>query len=203
MDTVLRYRAENPTMPLFRRHVNGAWVNVTAAQFADEVDAVAKGLIASGVAAGDRVAPLSSTRYEWTVIDYAIWRAGATTVAIFDTSSPDQVDWILTNSGRLAGHPGDPEEPRLPRRGHQNCPEVRETLIIDDGAIAELARRGAAVTDADLDARHAGSNAADAATLIYTSGHDRPTQGRRPDACELPRRGRRGSRRVGLDDDAG
>ncbi|HNP57689.1 MAG TPA: long-chain fatty acid--CoA ligase [Gordonia sp. (in: high G+C Gram-positive bacteria)] len=170
VDTVLRYRAENPTMPLFRRHVNGAWVNVTAAQFADEVDAVAKGLIASGVAAGDRVALLSSTRYEWTVIDYAIWRAGATTVAIFDTSSPDQVDWILTNSG--ASLVILETQKNLAYHGEviKNCPEVRETLIIDDGAIAELARRGAAVTDADLDARHAGSNAADAATLIYTSG---------------------------------
>ena len=73
--------------------------------------------------------------------------------------------------GRLAGHPGD-QKKNLAYHGEviKNCPEVRETLIIDDGAIAELARRGAAVTDADLDARHAGSNAADAATLIYTSG---------------------------------
>lgn len=170
VDTVLRYRAENPTMPLFRRHVNGAWVNVTAAQFADEVDAVAKGLIASGVAAGDRVALLSSTRYEWTVIDYAIWRAGATTVAIFDTSSPDQVDWILTDSGASLVILETPKNLAYHGEVIKACPEVRETLIIDDGAIAELARRGAAVTDADLDARHAGAKAADAATLIYTSG---------------------------------
>ena len=99
ISTLQRYRKERPTLPLFKRRGDGGqWVTVTAGQFADEVDAVAKGLIAAGVTAGDRVALLSSTRFEWTLFDYAIWRAGATTVAIYETSSPDQVDWILTDS---------------------------------------------------------------------------------------------------------
>ncbi|MFT4199863.1 AMP-dependent synthetase/ligase [Gordonia sp. (in: high G+C Gram-positive bacteria)] len=170
VDTVLDYRAQRPTLPVFRRYANGAWVNVTAAQFADEVDAVAKGLVASGVKAGDRVALLSSTRYEWTVIDYAIWRAGATTVAIFDTSSPDQVDWILSDSGTSLVI----LESEANRAAHadviKGCKDVRETLVIDDGAVAELTKRGKDVKDAELDARHKASSAADAATLIYTSG---------------------------------
>ncbi|GAB09537.1 long-chain fatty-acid--CoA ligase [Gordonia araii NBRC 100433] len=170
VDTVLRYRAERPTMPLFRRYANGAWVNVTAGQFADEVDAVAKGLIASGVQPGDRVALLSSTRFEWTVIDYAIWRAGATTVAIFDTSSPDQVDWILSDSGTSLVILESQAHASAHADVIKGCKDVRETLVIDDGAIAELTKRGKDVSDADLDARNAKASAADAATLIYTSG---------------------------------
>ncbi|MBL1592084.1 long-chain fatty acid--CoA ligase, partial [Klebsiella pneumoniae] len=89
------------TLPLFRKRSHNQWINVTAKQFADEVDAVAKGLIASGVQPGDRVAILSSTRYEWTVLDYAIWRAGGCTVAIYETSAPDQVQWILEDSAAV------------------------------------------------------------------------------------------------------
>ncbi len=170
VDTVLRYRAERPSMPLFRRYANGAWVNVTAAQFADEVDAVAKGLIASGVQPGDRVALLSATRYEWTVVDYAIWRAGATTVAIFDTSSADQVDWILSDSGTSLVILESQAHAATHADVIKGCADVRETLIIDDGAIAELIKRGKDVSDADLASRHDKASAADAATLIYTSG---------------------------------
>ncbi|MFW0796470.1 long-chain fatty acid--CoA ligase [Gordonia sp. CPCC 205515] len=170
VDAILRYRSQRPTMPLFKKRSGGTWVNVTAKQFADEVDAVAKGLIASGVAPGDRVAILSSTRYEWSVLDYAIWRAGGTTVAIYETSAPDQVEWILTDSGtsmlvvELADH----------RKQHRSvidaAPDLRETLIIEDGAIAALTKRGAQVDDAELESRHANAVSSDPATLIYTSG---------------------------------
>ncbi len=170
VDTVLRYRAERPTMPLFRRFANGTWVNVTAAQFADEVDAVAKGLIASGVQPGDRVALLSSTRYEWTVIDYAIWRAAATTVAIFDTSSSDQVDWILSDSGTSLVILETPAHAASHGEVIKGCADVRETLIIDEGAVAELTKRGKDVPSSELDSRQQKAGAADAATLIYTSG---------------------------------
>ena len=170
VDTVLRYRAERPTMPLFRRYANGTWVNVTAAQFADEVDAVAKGLIASGVQPGDRVALLSATRYEWTLVDYAIWRAGATTVAIFDTSSSDQVNWILSDSGTSLVILETPAHLAAHGEVIKGCASIRETLLIDEGAIAELTKRGKGVSDADLNSRHEQASAADAATLIYTSG---------------------------------
>ncbi|MFT3899680.1 MAG: long-chain fatty acid--CoA ligase [Gordonia sp. (in: high G+C Gram-positive bacteria)] len=170
VDTVLDYRAKFPAMPLFRRHENGAWVNVTAAQFADEVDAVAKGLIASGVKPGDRVALLSSTRYEWTVVDYAIWRAGATTVAIFDSSSPDQVDWILSDSGTSLVILESGAHQKTHADVIKGCKTVQETLVIDDGALAELTKRGKKTKAADLDKIHKAAKASDAATLIYTSG---------------------------------
>ena len=81
---------------------DGGWQDVTARQFADDVTALAKGLMAAGIAVGDRVALMSRTRYEWTLIDYAIWAAGATTVPIYETSSAEQVEWILSDSGARA-----------------------------------------------------------------------------------------------------
>lgn len=157
-------------MPLLKRRSGNQWINVTAKQFADEVDAVAKGLIASGVKSGDRVAILSSTRFEWTVLDYAIWRAGATTVAIYETSAPDQVKWILEDSGTsllfVEAHSHYTRHIRV----IEEAPELRETLIIDDHALATVTKRGAKVDTSELDTRHADALATDAATLIYTSG---------------------------------
>ena len=86
----------------FRVRRGGAWQDVTWQEFGDQVAGVAKGLIAAGVAAGDRVALQAKTRYEWTLIDYAIWTAGAVTVPIYETSSAEQVAWILSDSGAAA-----------------------------------------------------------------------------------------------------
>lgn len=170
VDTLLRYRDERPTLPLFRRQSSGQWITVTAKQFADEVDAVAKGLIASGIAPGDRVAICSSTRYEWSLLDYAIWRAGGTTVAIYETSAPDQVQYLLEDSGTVALVVEDANHRDKFREVTDGLPALRETLVIDDGAVNELTNRGKDVPDAELDARHANTVSSDAATLIYTSG---------------------------------
>ncbi|NDK89567.1 long-chain fatty acid--CoA ligase [Gordonia desulfuricans] len=174
VDAILRYRAERPTMPLFKKRSNGVWVTVTAKHFADEVDAVAKGLIAAGVQAGDRVGLLSSTRYEWTVLDYAIWRAGAVTVAIYETSAPDQVGYIVENSGATLLFVENDTHHAHHREVLDAAPALRETLVIEggpgEGAINELTKRGADLGDDQLDARHADQLATDAATLIYTSG---------------------------------
>ncbi|MBM7368569.1 AMP-dependent synthetase/ligase [Gordonia hydrophobica] len=169
--TLQRYRKERPTLPLFRKRADsGQWVTVTASAFGDEVDAVAKGLIASGVNPGDRVALLSSTRYEWSVVDYAIWRAGATTVAIYETSSSDQVEWILTDSATSVLIVETPAH----RAAHQaiisSAPSLNETLVIDEDAINVLRKRGADLPDSVLDEREANAKSSDAATLIYTSG---------------------------------
>ncbi len=86
----------------FRRRVDGSWTDITARDFADQVTAVAKGLIAAGIERGDRIALLSATRYEWTLLDYAIWAVGGSTVPIYETSSPEQVEWILSDSGAKA-----------------------------------------------------------------------------------------------------
>ena len=100
-DAMFERAARDPGTVVMRRKdaaAGGGWQNVTARQFADDVMALAKGLMAAGIAAGDRVALMSRTRYEWTVVDYAIWSAGATTVPIYETSSAEQVEWILTDS---------------------------------------------------------------------------------------------------------
>jgi long-chain acyl-CoA synthetase len=105
-DAVFRRAAEQPQAAVLRRPSAAgsyqSWHDVTAAQFKDEVVAVAKGLVAAGIEAGDRVALMSHTRYEWTLIDYAIWAAGGVTVPVYETSSAEQAEWILANSGARA-----------------------------------------------------------------------------------------------------
>ena len=94
--------AADPRAVALRRRVKGAWADVTTQQFADELTAVAKGLIAAGIGAGDRVAVMSKTRYEWTVADFALFTVGAVVVPIYETSSAEQVQWILSDSGATA-----------------------------------------------------------------------------------------------------
>ncbi|GAA2068601.1 AMP-dependent synthetase/ligase [Williamsia deligens] len=169
VDCPIRLRDERGSMKLFRRRVDGVWTDVTAREFADQVDATAKGLIASGVEAGDRVAILSSTRYEWTVLDYAIWRAGGATVAIYETSASDQVKYILTDSGTTVLLVESTKQHEQ-HKAVVDAAGLRETLVIDDDILGVLGARGASVDDAELDRRRAGMHASDMATLIYTSG---------------------------------
>ena len=102
-DVVTRRATEQPrTVMLRRKAADGSWEDVTASQFRDEVHALAKGFIAAGVQPGDRIALMSHTRYEWTLIDYALWTAGAIVVPIYETSSAEQAEWILGDSGARA-----------------------------------------------------------------------------------------------------
>ena len=156
----------------FKKPGDGGWVDVTAAQFAGEVTAVAKGLIASGVELGDRVAILSATRYEWVVLDYAIWTAGGCTVAIYETSSADQAQWILEDSATtLLIVETHAHTRRRIKDVAEAAPALRETLLIDGGALDELTTRGTDISDEELHrATHTQVHAASPATLIYTSG---------------------------------
>ena len=109
-DVVFRRAAEQPQAVVMRRPSGGSgrsgayadWTDVTASQFKDDVIAVAKGLVAAGIEPGDRVAIMSHTRYEWTLIDYAIWTAGGITVPVYETSSEEQAEWIISDSGARA-----------------------------------------------------------------------------------------------------
>ena len=101
-DIVRRNAAQHPDVAVIARKVGGAWQDVNAVQFLAEVRTAAKGLIAAGVQPGDRVGLMSRTRYEWTLLDFAIWTAGAVTVPVYETSSPEQVQWILADSGATA-----------------------------------------------------------------------------------------------------
>ncbi|WGX94705.1 long-chain fatty acid--CoA ligase [Nocardioides sp. L-11A] len=180
-DDVVRNAAEAPQAVQFSRATDdGGWADVTCAEFLGEVAAVAKGLLAAGLQAGDRVAIISRTRYEWTLLDYAIWFAGAATVPIYESSSEEQINWILSDSGARAvvcedaGH-----------RARVDATRARLTALehlwtLDDGAIATLTALGADVSDDDLEARRRTAGPGDLATLIYTSG----TTGR-PKGCML------------------
>ncbi|AYJ50763.1 long-chain fatty acid--CoA ligase [Rhodococcus sp. P1Y] len=169
-DTVFRYEKEAPNLVPFQRLVNGTWTDVLASTFAKEVAAVAKGLIASGVELGDRVAILSATRYEWVVLDYAIWTAGGVTVAIYETSSADQAQWILEDSATKLLVLETPAHASALEEVTRGAADLREVLQIDAGAIDELTTRGAGVSDEDLHTRRHQVTAASPATLIYTSG---------------------------------
>jgi long-chain acyl-CoA synthetase len=159
---------------------SGGWTQVSWTQFADDVDAVARGLVAAGVARGDTVAIMSRTRYEWTLVDFAAWRAGAVVVPVYETSSAEQVQWILSDAGvtlavvETAAHRSTVESVR------DDLPALGEVLVIDEGGLDALRERGREVPDADLDTRLEGLDRTAVATIIYTSG----TTGR-PKGCEL------------------
>src|SRR5919199_6118373 len=118
-----------------RRRVDGRWTDVTWEQFGEAVRGVAKGLIAAGMAPGDRVALQAKTRYEWTVLDFAIWRAGGVVVPIYETSSPDQVAWILSDSGATAAVVERDEHATAVESVRDQAPDLRAVHVIEDDAI--------------------------------------------------------------------
>ena len=179
-DMLARNVAEHGSETGLRRRRDGQWRDVTWQQFGDEVRGVAKGLIASGVAAGDRVALQAKTRYEWTVFDFAIWTAGAVVVPVYETSSADQVAWILSDSGATAIIVESGEHAAAVESVRDQAPALTSVHVIDDDAVGALTAAGKDVPDSELDARRATLSADSLATLIYTSG----TTGR-PKGCEL------------------
>ncbi|WP_200841676.1 long-chain fatty acid--CoA ligase [Actinomadura sp. K4S16] len=172
--------ADEPGRIVLRRKSGDAWSAVTAAEFAAETAGVAKGLVAAGVEPGDRVCLLSRTRYEWTVLDYAIWAAGAISVPIYETSSAEQIEWIVGDSGAKAVFAETDAHLAAVAEVRDRLPELAHVWGIDAGGVAEVTRLGADVGDDVVDERRRSRTAADIATLVYTSG----TTGR-PKGCEI------------------
>jgi long-chain acyl-CoA synthetase len=158
----------------------GAWVGVTSQQFLDQVKAVAKGIVASGVEPGQRVGIMSRTRYDWTVADYAIWYAGATVVPIYETSSAEQVEWILGDSNAVGVFLESAKNKKVFDEVADRIPDCTRAWIFDDGALDTLVAAGAGISDEELERRRATLNPESLATIIYTSG----TTGR-PKGCML------------------
>ncbi len=159
------------------------WEHVTAARFRDEVLAVARGLLAEGIRFGDRVGLMSRTRYEWTVLDFALWAIGAQPVPIYPTSSSDQVRWMLHDSKAVACVVEHEDHAMTVGAVVNRLPHLTRLWQLDSDALSELARHGFAVDD-DLVHRHRKAVTPDAAaTIIYTSG----TTGR-PKGCVITHR---------------
>ncbi len=189
VDAVYDNAARDPSTVAYRRRgADREWQEITAGQFAAEVTAVARGLIAAGVQVGDRVALLSHTRYEWTLIDYAILAVGGATVPVYETSSAEQIRWILGDSGAVAIVVESQRRADLVDGLRDELGELREVWRIDagdgeEGAVARLVALGESVAEDEVGARRQAVHADDLATLIYTSG----TTGR-PKGCELTHR---------------
>jgi long-chain acyl-CoA synthetase len=179
-DDVVTNAAEAPDAVAFARRTAEGWGEVTTTAFLDEVRAVAKGLVAAGIQVGDRVALISKTRYEWTLVDYAIWFAGAVTVPVYETSSADQIEWILADSGAVAVVAEGHEHTARVAERRSALTELHHVWSLEDNAVTVLQRLGEDIDDDELERRRTTATPLDLATIIYTSG----TTGR-PKGCEL------------------
>ncbi|WP_399434112.1 AMP-binding protein, partial [Streptomyces sp. WAC05950] len=155
---------------LARKEADGTWRDVTAAEFAAEVLAVARGLIAEGLREGDRLAIMARTTYEWTLLDFAGWAAGLVTVPIYPTSSALQARWIIQDSGAVACAVEDTAQARIISAERANLPWLAHLWEFDTGAIGRLVKAGERIPEALVHARRANRTPDSVATLIYTSG---------------------------------
>jgi long-chain acyl-CoA synthetase len=169
-DDVVHNGTVQPDRVAFSRRSGDGWVDVTAGEFLAEVRAVAKGLVAAGLEVGDRVALLSRTRYEWTLFDYAIWFAGAVTVPVYETSSAEQIEWILKDSSARAVVAETPEHTGRLKEIRDRLDDLHHVWSIEDNAVAVLTTLGHEISDEQLEERRTAAGPDSLATLIYTSG---------------------------------
>ena len=180
-DIFLSTVAENPSRPLVAKPDGDGWNELTAAEFLAEVKAVAKGLIALGVEVGDRIAIFGPTSYEWTLSDYAIWYAGGISVPFYDTSSESQLNWMLTDADVTRGLVASRDHADRVRAAAKSAGREEPALRVwDEGAFADLAEAGKAISDEELEAARSQVGSDSVATIIYTSG----TTGK-PKGCVL------------------
>jgi len=179
-DHIVENASTSPNQVVFSLQRGEAWVGVTAGQFLADVQAIAKGIIASGVEAGQRIGVMSRTRYEWTLVDYAIWYAGAISVPVYETSSAEQVQWNLMDSGSVALFAESAKNKAVFDQVAPDLPDVTRVWVFDNDDLETLKAAGVDVSDEELEARRATVQPDTLATIIYTSG----TTGR-PKGCML------------------
>jgi len=179
-DLVVDNATRAPHKVVFSRRAGDRWLDVTCREFLAEVSGVAKGMMAAGIEPGDRVGLMSRTRYEWTLLDFAIWFAGAVTVPIYETSSAEQVSWSLSDSGAKGLFIETPEHAATVAEVRDSQVALEHVWTIETGDLDTLTGHGAGISDADLEARRNAVATDAVATIIYTSG----TTGR-PKGCEL------------------
>ncbi|CAM5274912.1 2-succinylbenzoate--CoA ligase [Streptomyces alboniger] len=186
-DSVFDTAAAEPTRPVLARRLDAAssgWDEVTAAELRDEVVGLAKGLIASGISPGHRVAIMARTRYEWTVVCYALWAVGAEVVPIIRPPPRDQVEWILRDAAVVAVLVEDEQAVMTVGSVCASLPRLRHVWQLDAGALEELAARGEFIPLATVDSLRRIVLPDSTAVVAYTSG----TSGR-PLGCALSHRG--------------
>jgi long-chain acyl-CoA synthetase len=179
-DLPARRAERDPGAVAFAIRSGSGWSNLSAGQFHADVRAVAKGLVSEGIAPGDRVAIMARTRYEWTLLDFAVWTAGGVVVPIYETSSADQVRWILEDSGARAAVVETSAHETTVGEAQTGLLSPVRVWQIDAGAVDQLRTAGASVSDDQLEATRTAVDRSSVATIIYTSG----TTGR-PKGCEL------------------
>ncbi|MFF3909866.1 AMP-dependent synthetase/ligase [Streptomyces sp. NPDC001848] len=180
-DVVFEYAQEDPLrVALGRKDEQGRWRDVTAAEFRDEVLALAKGLLAQGVRFGDRVAIMCRTRYEWTLFDFALWTIGAQVVPVYPTSSAEQVFWMLHDAEVVAAMVEHEDHAMTVATVIDRLPQLRRLWQLDAGAVQELYDAGAHIEDEVVHRHRQAVTPETVATVIYTSG----TTGR-PKGCVL------------------
>ncbi|GAA1252668.1 long-chain acyl-CoA synthetase [Microbacterium phyllosphaerae] len=169
-----------PDRPLFAVPDGDGWRDISAADFQTAVIALAKGFVAAGIQPGEKVGFLARTTYEWTLVDFALFYAGAVMVPIYETSSPSQIQWILEDSGAIAVMVESPEHFARLDEVRGDLPLLREVWQLHLGAIDTLTAQGKSVTDAEIERLRNIAVGSDIATLIYTSGSTG-----RPKGCVL------------------
>jgi long-chain acyl-CoA synthetase len=171
---------QHPEQPVVAVRVGDRFVDWSTRQFVEEIVAAAKGLIALGIEKDDRVVVHSSTRIEWTILDYAIWCAGGITVPIYETSSAEQIQWIVSDSDAKALFTENAALKALVDEVHGDLPGLQHVHVIEDGALETLRQLGADVTEETVRERSTMATGSDIATIVYTSG----TTGR-PKGCVI------------------
>ena len=162
-------RARNePDRITMSRPLGDGWQPVTAREVDEEIRATAKGLVAAGIQIGDRVAIMARTRYEWTILDFAIWYAGGCVVPIYETSSAEQVDWILNDSGSVGLIVETPTHKELVSSVLPS--HTKHVWVMTDDVLATLRRAGENISNDEIDRRKNAVEPSTLATLIYTSG---------------------------------
>ena len=184
-DLLVNRVKETPDLALFAIETSpGIWHDITAKQFEQQVIDLAKGLIASGIQPGQAVGIMSRTRYEWALIDFAIWYAGAVSVPIYETSAPSQIEWILSDADCVALFVENSEHVSRFNEIKANAPLCHQLWTIENGAVEDLMKAGREITENMVQSRRKSAKLFDLATIIYTSG----TTGK-PKGCELLHRG--------------
>ncbi|MFE7198563.1 AMP-dependent synthetase/ligase [Microbacterium oxydans] len=179
-DLLVKRVEATPDRALFSVPEGDGWRDISAADFQTAVIALAKGFAAAGIQPGEKVGFLARTTYEWTLVDFALFYAGAVMVPIYETSSPSQIQWILEDSGAIALIVESPEHFARVDEVRGDLPLLREVWQLHLGAIDTLTAQGASVSDSEIERRRNLAVGSDIATLIYTSGSTG-----RPKGCVL------------------